>query len=121
MHSIPAFLHSEFRLNLLSFAGNGMQEPVNYIILAIPVFFLLIGMEIIFDRLRKSGYYRLNDTISNINAGIAEQVTGVFFKVVVIGDTHDSPEIPNKERFGWFAKHIKKVKSLGPAATVSQR
>ena len=85
MHSIPAFLHSEFRLNLLSFAGNGMQEPVNYIILAIPVFFLLIGMEIIFDRLRKSGYYRLNDTISNINAGIAEQVTGVFFKVVVIG------------------------------------
>ena len=30
-----------------------------------------------------------------------------MIKVVVIGDTHDS-EIPNKERFGWFAKHIKK-------------
>lgn len=62
-----------------------MQEPVNYIVLAIPVFFLLIGIEILFDRLRKSGYYRLNDTISNINAGITEQVSGVFFKVVVIG------------------------------------
>ena len=33
-----------------------------------------------------------------------------MIKVVVIGDTHDSPNIPCKDRFGWFAKHIKKIK-----------
>ena len=31
-------------------------------------------------------------------------------RVLVIGDTHDSPSIPDKRRFGWFAKHIKKTK-----------
>ena len=33
-----------------------------------------------------------------------------MIKVVVIGDTHDSPDIPDKSRFGWFSKHIKKFK-----------
>ena len=33
-----------------------------------------------------------------------------MIKVLVIGDTHDSPNINSKERFGWFAKHIKKIK-----------
>ena len=31
-------------------------------------------------------------------------------KIFVIGDTHDSPHIPDKSRFGWFAKHISKTK-----------
>ena len=33
-----------------------------------------------------------------------------ILKVLVIGDTHDSPHIPDKSRFGWFAKHIRKTK-----------
>ena len=33
-----------------------------------------------------------------------------ILKVLVIGDTHDSPDIPDKSRFGWFAKHIRKTK-----------
>ena len=33
-----------------------------------------------------------------------------ILKVLVIGDTHDSPSIPDKTRFGWFAKHIRKSK-----------
>ena len=31
-----------------------------------------------------------------------------MIKVVLIGDTHDTTDI-SKDRFGWFAKHIKKV------------
>ena len=31
-------------------------------------------------------------------------------KVFVIGDTHDSPHIPDKRRFGWFSKHINNIK-----------
>lgn len=62
-----------------------MVEAANYIILAIPVFFLLIGIEIIIDKLQHTGYYRLNDGISNINAGITEQVSGAFAKLFVTG------------------------------------
>lgn len=62
-----------------------MVQAVNYIVLAIPVFFLLIGVEVLIDKLKKTGYYRLNDAISNLNAGITEQVTGAFLKLFVVG------------------------------------
>ncbi len=62
-----------------------MPEAVNYIVYSIPVFFLLIGVELLIDKLRKTGYYRLNDALSNINAGITEQVTGAFLKAFVVG------------------------------------
>lgn len=62
-----------------------MPEAVNYIVYSIPVFFLLIGVEILIDKAKKTGYYRLNDALSNINAGITEQVTGAFLKTFVVG------------------------------------
>lgn len=62
-----------------------MPEAVNLIIYSIPVFFLLIGVEILIDKLKHTGYYRLNDAISNMNAGITEQVTGAFLKAFVVG------------------------------------
>lgn len=62
-----------------------MPEAVNYIVYSIPVFFLLIGIEILIDKSKKTGYYRLNDALSNINAGITEQVTGAFLKAFVVG------------------------------------
>jgi sterol desaturase/sphingolipid hydroxylase (fatty acid hydroxylase superfamily) len=62
-----------------------MVQAVNYIVLAIPVFFLLIGVEILIDKLQKSGLYRMNDAIANLNAGITEQVTGAFLKLFVVG------------------------------------
>jgi len=62
-----------------------MPEAVNYIVYSIPVFFLLIGVEVLIDKLKKTGYYRFNDAVSNINAGITEQVTGAFLKAFVVG------------------------------------
>ncbi|MFN3940961.1 MAG: sterol desaturase family protein, partial [Chitinophagales bacterium] len=62
-----------------------MVEAANYIVLAIPVFFLLIGVEIIIDKLHRTGYYRMHDAISNLQAGITEQVTGAFAKLFVTG------------------------------------
>ena len=62
-----------------------MPAAVNYIVYAIPVFFLLIGIELLIDKSKKTGYYRLNDALSNINAGITEQVTGAFLKAFVVG------------------------------------
>lgn len=62
-----------------------MPAAVNYIVYAIPVFFLLIGIELLIDKSKKTSYYRLNDALSNINAGITEQVTGAFLKAFVVG------------------------------------
>lgn len=59
------------------------------VILSIPIFFALIGLELVYDayRRRKSGegVYRLNDAFSNISCGIIDQATGVFSKVFTVG------------------------------------
>lgn len=53
--------------------------------IAIPVYFLLIGIELIVHRVQATKSYRLNDAITNINCGITSQVTGVFLKALTIG------------------------------------
>ena len=35
---------------------------------------------------------------------------GPAMRVCAIGDTHDSPKLPDKERFKWFARHIAATK-----------
>ncbi len=57
---------------------------MNIIILSIPIFFLLIGIELLYDRIRKKNLYRFNDSFSNISCGITEQVSGVFAKVFTV-------------------------------------
>ena len=56
----------------------------NPIILSIPVFFILIGFELLVDKIHNRSNYRFNDAITNISCGIGEQVTGVFFKLIVV-------------------------------------
>ncbi|GAB4401762.1 MAG: sterol desaturase family protein [Microscillaceae bacterium] len=51
----------------------------NPIIFSIPLFFFLMGIELMIDQYRKTGLYRLNDSITNLNAGSTQQV----FKIVV--------------------------------------
>ncbi len=55
------------------------------VVIAIPVYFLLMGIELIVLRFQKNPSYRLNDAITNINCGVMSQVTGVFLKVISIG------------------------------------
>ncbi|WP_194775823.1 sterol desaturase family protein [Pararhodonellum marinum] len=55
------------------------------VVIAIPVYFLLMGIELIVLRFQKNPSYRLNDAITNINCGVVSQVTGVFIKVLSIG------------------------------------
>jgi sterol desaturase/sphingolipid hydroxylase (fatty acid hydroxylase superfamily) len=57
---------------------------LNPIVLSIPIFFILIGIEIIYDRITHKHLYRLNDAVSNISCGIFEQITGVFAKVFTV-------------------------------------
>lgn len=58
---------------------------LNPTIIAIPIYFLLIGIELIVHRYKATKSYRLNDAITNINCGITSQVTGAFLKVFSIG------------------------------------
>ena len=54
-------------------------------VIAIPIYFLLIGIELIVHRVQSVKSYRLNDAITNINCGVTSQVTGAFLKVLSIG------------------------------------
>jgi sterol desaturase/sphingolipid hydroxylase (fatty acid hydroxylase superfamily) len=55
---------------------------MNYILLAIPLFAILILIEFIVDHYRKTGYYRINDSISSINAGIISRIGDIFRKLI---------------------------------------
>ena len=58
---------------------------MDYIALAIPVFFLLIGIELVLSRLLEVDSYRLSDSVGDLSCGVLEQVTGVFLKAVLFG------------------------------------
>ena len=61
---------------------------LNPVVLSIPIFFVLIGLELVYDAVqkRRSGQalYRWNDSFTNISCGIIDQVTGVFAKVFTV-------------------------------------
>jgi alkylglycerol monooxygenase len=58
---------------------------INPIVLSIPVFFILIGIELLVERFTHQKLYRLPDAISNISCGITSQLSGLFLKVFGIG------------------------------------
>ena len=55
------------------------------VVIAIPMYFILMAIEMIALRFQKHPGYRLNDAITNINCGVISQVTGVFIKIFSIG------------------------------------
>jgi sterol desaturase/sphingolipid hydroxylase (fatty acid hydroxylase superfamily) len=57
---------------------------INPIILAIPVYFILIVIEWTTDLILKKDKYRFGDVIGNIGCGLTEQLTGIFAKIGVI-------------------------------------
>ena len=55
----------------------------NYIALSVPIFFILIGIELAYIFYKKLNYYRLNDSIANLSQGIGSQLVGLFMKSVL--------------------------------------
>lgn len=51
--------------------------------LAVPVFFLLIGIELLVSRLSRTKLYRFNDAVTNISCGIGQQTLGILVKLVL--------------------------------------
>ena len=57
-----------------------LTDKVNYVALSVPVFFLLMGLEVFYSWLAKKDYYRLDDSINDLSCGIIQQVFGIFIK-----------------------------------------
>lgn len=53
---------------------------MDLIALAVPFFLLALLLELAFDRLKQTGYYRSNDAINSLSAGILSESTGYFTK-----------------------------------------
>ncbi len=53
---------------------------VNYIALSVPIFFILIGVELAYTVYKKLDYYRLNDSVSNLSQGVGSQLIGILLK-----------------------------------------
>lgn len=47
-----------------------------------PLFAILICIELVVDGHRKTGYYRINDSISSLNAGVLSRISDVFRKLI---------------------------------------
>ena len=58
---------------------------VNPIVLSIPIFFILIGIELLVERFTHQKLYRLPDAIANMSCGITSQLSGIFLKIFGIG------------------------------------
>ena len=52
---------------------------------SIPLFFVLIAMELVVVRWRRLKRYRLNDSISDLSCGILSQLLGIVIKLLVLG------------------------------------
>ena len=57
----------------------------NYIALAVPFFFLLIGVELLVARARRRRVYRLADSVADLGCGIAQQVVVAFVGAALLG------------------------------------
>ena len=55
---------------------------MNLIALAVPFFLLALLLELAVDRLKQTGYYRSNDAINSLSAGILSETTGYFTKLL---------------------------------------
>lgn len=58
---------------------------LNPIVLSIPIFFILIGIELIVERFTNQKLYRFPDAIANFSCGITSQLSGLFLSILGIG------------------------------------
>ena len=57
---------------------------LKHIVLSIPIFFILIGIELVVERLTHQKLYRLPDAIANLSCGITSQLSGLFMKIFAV-------------------------------------
>ena len=82
---------------------------MDYIALAIPVFFLLIGVELVAARVLERPSYRLSDSFGDLSCGVLQQVAEVFLKTALFAgyaglySRYRLFEIPTNAASAWVA------------------
>ncbi len=61
------------------------MTPSQVIVLATPVFLLLIGIEFAWGWARRRNTYRLNDAVNSISLGMLSEITKVFTRLLRVG------------------------------------
>ncbi|HNM99238.1 MAG TPA: sterol desaturase family protein, partial [Turneriella sp.] len=61
------------------------SQFANLIALAVPVFFISIAIEVVLSLVLKKKVYRFNDSVSDLSAGMLQELVGVFTKVLLFG------------------------------------
>jgi alkylglycerol monooxygenase len=85
------------------------MENADYIVLAIPVFFGLIALELVVARALERDYYSLADSLADLSCGILQQLVEVFAKTalfagyVLVYDRWRLAEIPLTAVWAWVA------------------
>ena len=85
---------------------------MNYIALSIPVFFLLIGVELVFTRLLERDTYRVSDSVGDLSCGLLQQVTEVFLKTsvfaayVFVYESWRQFEVPAGAAWAWTSCYL---------------
>jgi len=85
------------------------SSAVDYIALAIPVFFLLIGVELVAARVLERPSYRLSDSVGDLSCGVLQQVADVFLKAALFAgyaglySHYRLFEIPTNAAWAWAA------------------
>ena len=62
-----------------------MLNAETIMLYAIPVFFLLIGIELLVGIWMERKFYRFSDALANISCGITQQVSGAILKLLGLG------------------------------------
>lgn len=57
----------------------------NPIVLSIPIYFILIGIELVVERFTNKDLYKFPDSVANISCGITSQLSGLFLTIFGIG------------------------------------
>ena len=60
-----------------------LGSGINYVGLAVPFFFLLIGIEIVAGIIERKQLYRFNDSINDLSCGIIDQILAIFLNVLL--------------------------------------
>ena len=64
----------------LTFIDRALGSNIPYVTYAVPVFFLLIGVELVAALWQHRHAYRLHDSLNDLSCGITEQMVGLFLK-----------------------------------------
>ena len=55
------------------------------VIIAIPMYFMLMAVELVYESITNRKTYRLNDAITNISTGVLQQLSGTFLSILKVG------------------------------------